>query len=96
MVFLTYLGFTTGDVHKLTAPVALIGDRYELCGYKNDTPGYTYDNTGYPNLVIKTYPGPTEVPSLSTLFNSAVCVKACPTEEDNTIEVLGGEPLDAA
>lgn len=96
MVFLTYLGFTTGEVHKLTAPVALINDRYELCGYHNETPGYEYDNRGYPNLVITEYPEPPALPSLSAMFDSAVCVKECPTEENNEIEVLGGDTLDAS
>jgi hypothetical protein len=80
MVFLTYLGFTTGDVHKLTAPVALFTtddgvERYELCGYKNETDGYAYNNLDYPNLVITVYSM-----EVKTMFDSAVCVKECPTE----------------
>lgn len=50
MVFLTYLGFTKGDVQKLMAPVAKFGDTRQLCGFKNETENY--DNTLYPKMII--------------------------------------------
>lgn len=71
MIGLTFLGFRDGDVGKLIAPVAKVGDVYQLCGYASPT----YNNELYPKLVIKDW----SVVDVIKMFDSAICVEACPT-----------------
>ena len=66
MGYLGYYGHANGDVERLIAPVDAA---LNLCGI---TPGYE----GYKKLYITDFSSP----NINTIFASAVCVKACPTE----------------
>jgi hypothetical protein len=83
MIFLTWLGFTTGDVKKLMAPVVIIDGKRTLCGFKNETINeetgelvLNYDNTEFPSMVITDW----EITGgVMGVFDSGVCVKECPS-----------------
>jgi len=80
MIYLTFLGYSAGEIPKLLAPVN--GD-FTLCGWKNDTnPDKTYDNMDYPNLLITDWSNPLP----TALFASSVCVKECPTSTEDVPE----------
>jgi hypothetical protein len=64
MGYLTFLGFTEGNVTKLIAP---LDGESKFCGI---TPGYEE----YPNLYIADF----TTTSVNKLFASGVCVKECP------------------
>ena len=71
MGFCTVFSFKNGKVKKLTAP--LDGDN-NFCGV---TTGYE----GYDRLYLIDLKG-----SVQTIFNSGVCVKACPVKKGDAID----------
>ena len=66
MGYLSYYGHQHGDVERLVAPVDA---SLNLCGV---TPGYEE----YKKLYITDF----ATPNINAIFDSALCVKACPTE----------------
>jgi hypothetical protein len=49
MLYLTFMGYSAGEMNKLIAPVD--GD-FQLCGWYNETAGSEYDKRDYPKLLI--------------------------------------------
>lgn len=72
MGYVTYVGFKEGDLPKLLAP--LDGDN-KFCGIE---PGYEE----FKNLYITDF----SVTSVNAIFDSAVCVKACPVALEDAID----------
>ena len=72
MGYLTYVGYTEGDVKKLLAP--LDGDN-NFCGVSEGL-------EDYPKLYITDF----TVGGINAIFDSAVCVSKCPQTEDDAID----------
>lgn len=81
MIYLTFLGYSAGELPKLLAPVD--GD-FNLCGWKNATEGNVYNNMDYPKLLITDWSDP----SLGAMFLSSVCVKECPKTAKLTVDFV--------
>lgn len=64
--FVTYFGFSNGDLSKLTAPLDASNN---FCGEG--------DFVAYPKLFVSN----TNTLSIKTLFESGVCVKECPAKD---------------